>query len=94
MTVDAISSVSMFNALVDVSNTGDVRDVETELNRIYFDMMLKSAFKMASYGGDDTTGIGLYTDLYLQNMAAPFSENHNLGFGQLQLTSDSMEEKK
>jgi Rod binding domain-containing protein len=56
---------------------------------MYFEMMLKSAFKMSTYDGEDTTGIGMYTDLYLQNMAAEFSENHNLGFGQLQLINES-----
>lgn len=94
MTVDAVSSISMFNALVDVTSTADVNDVETSLNSMYFEMMLKSAFKMGGYGGGDSTGIGMYSDLYLQNVAAQFLENHNLGFGQLQLTNDSTGEKK
>jgi len=91
MAVNSITPVSVFNDIANVREVAGVQDVEQALNRMYFEIMLKSAFKLTSSEGGISTGVGMYTDMYVQNMIDEFSASHNLGFGQLQLKNDSIE---
>lgn len=94
MTVESINPVSMFNDIANVRDVTDVKDVEQALNKMYFEVMLKSAFELTPSATGLSTGIGMYTDMYIQNMISEFSESHNLGFGQLQLVNDINGETK
>jgi len=94
MAVNSITPIAVFNDLANVREVPGVQNVEQSLNRMYFEIMLKSAFKLASSEEGISTGVGMYTDMYVQNMIDEFSDSHNLGFGHLQLNNDSIEGEK
>ena len=89
MTVDSITPLSMFNDIANIRNSSEIDNVEKTLNKIYFEIMLKSAFDLSISETAMSSGMSMYTDVYVQNMINQFTESHQLGFGQLQLSNDT-----
>jgi Rod binding domain-containing protein len=91
--IDSINPVAALGDMAALDKSSNVENVERALNKMYFDIMLKSAFQFAGLDEKASSGVGIYTDVYLNQMVDVFAESHQLGFGQLQLNNELVNRK-
>ncbi len=73
--------IAYFNEKVS-ENSGSV---DKTLNKMYFEIMLKEAFSTPTADDKLSPSFKVFNDVYMQSFINNFSQEHELGFGQMKL---------